>query len=261
VPTDIGVPNSSASSPAVRSTGRCWPRHRCTAIAAACDRYCTGADTPAGAAAAVTAPHPPQRRLISWCSTTRTVIFGMSNTCRRTILAGELSATSAEPQPARAPGSCPTTSSAARPGAACAPPGPADRPAGVRTGRAAISAPACPAPRSTAAWMSCARRRPAAVPTPQSARPARRSEPAIARSSAPAPPRVWPAARRTERSRTDPSHPQPEHPLTTRRREPEQSPDRGQFGHPATPNGWPRSARSPMSRRARAPTATRSPSR
>src|SRR4051812_39326819 len=28
VPTAIGVPNSSASSPAVRATGRCWPRTR-----------------------------------------------------------------------------------------------------------------------------------------------------------------------------------------------------------------------------------------
>ena len=36
VPADIGVPNRSAHSPAVPSTGSCWPRHRYTAIAAAC---------------------------------------------------------------------------------------------------------------------------------------------------------------------------------------------------------------------------------
>src|SRR3954453_6982516 len=56
VPTDIGVPNNSASSAAVRSTGRCWPKTRYTAIAAACGPYCTGADTPAGPAAGGTAP-------------------------------------------------------------------------------------------------------------------------------------------------------------------------------------------------------------
>ena len=28
VPAAIGVPNSSASRPAVRATGKCWPRHR-----------------------------------------------------------------------------------------------------------------------------------------------------------------------------------------------------------------------------------------
>jgi len=58
----------------------------------------------------VTTPHE-QRRDTSRCSTTHTVIFGMSNTCRRIILVGGPSAGSALPQPAQAPGSCTTTSS------------------------------------------------------------------------------------------------------------------------------------------------------
>jgi hypothetical protein len=47
----------------------------------------------------------------SRCSTTRTVIVGMSNTCRRMTLAGGPSAASSAPQPAQPPGSCTTTSS------------------------------------------------------------------------------------------------------------------------------------------------------
>jgi hypothetical protein len=66
--------------------------------------------TPAGPAAAVSAPQP-QRRETSRCSTTRTVICGMSNTCRRMIPAGGPSAVSVLPQPAQAPGSWTTTSS------------------------------------------------------------------------------------------------------------------------------------------------------
>src|SRR3954447_18991541 len=99
VPTDIGVPNTSASSAAVRSTGRCWPRTRYTAIAVACGPYCTGALTPGGPAARVRVPQP-QRRDTKRCSTTRTAICGMSNTCRRTILAGGPSTGSVLPRPA-----------------------------------------------------------------------------------------------------------------------------------------------------------------
>jgi hypothetical protein len=110
VPTAIGVPNSSASNPAVRATGRCCPRHRYTAIAAACGPYCTGADTPAGPAAQVRVPQLPQRRAISRCSTTRTVIFGMSNTWRRVTAAGRPPAGRSAPQPVQAPGSWTTTS-------------------------------------------------------------------------------------------------------------------------------------------------------
>src|SRR3954469_5992536 len=75
VPTDIGVPNTSASSPAVRPIGGCWPNTRYTAIAAACGPYCAGALTPAGPAAAGRMPHSPQPRDPSRASTTRTVIF------------------------------------------------------------------------------------------------------------------------------------------------------------------------------------------
>ena len=52
-----------------------------------------------------------QRRLTSRCSTTRTVICGMSNTCRRMTRTGGTAAASCAPQPAQAPGSCATTSS------------------------------------------------------------------------------------------------------------------------------------------------------
>jgi hypothetical protein len=60
--------------------------------------------------AAVIAPQA-QRRLTSRCSTTRTVICGMSNTCRRMTRTGGTAAASCAPQPAQAPGSCTTTSS------------------------------------------------------------------------------------------------------------------------------------------------------
>ncbi len=48
-------------------------------IAATFGPYCTGASTPAGASAVVTVPHP-HRRLIKWCSVTRTRMAGTSNT-------------------------------------------------------------------------------------------------------------------------------------------------------------------------------------
>src|SRR3954462_2191278 len=98
VPTDIGVPNNSASSAAVRSTGRGWPRTRYTAIAAACGPYCTGALTPGGPAARVRVPQP-QRRDTKRCSTTRTGICGMSNTCPRPGAGG-----CADPSPPHDPG-------------------------------------------------------------------------------------------------------------------------------------------------------------
>ena len=52
----------------------------------------------------VVAPQP-QRRAISWCSVTRTVIGGRSNTCRRSMPTSGASARSA-PHPAHGPGSC-----------------------------------------------------------------------------------------------------------------------------------------------------------
>src|SRR4051812_15352354 len=61
VPAAIGVPNSSASNPALRSTGRGWPRHREIAIAPAGGPYCTRAPTPARAGAPGVAPPAPPR--------------------------------------------------------------------------------------------------------------------------------------------------------------------------------------------------------
>jgi hypothetical protein len=66
--------------------------------------YCTGAVTPSGAAAQVVAPQA-QRRAMSWCSTTCTVIGGRSNTCRRSIPTSGAPARLA-PQPVHASGSC-----------------------------------------------------------------------------------------------------------------------------------------------------------
>jgi hypothetical protein len=48
-------------------------------IAVIRDPYCTGAATPCGAVSQLVLPHP-QRRATSWCSMTRTVIGGRSNT-------------------------------------------------------------------------------------------------------------------------------------------------------------------------------------
>ncbi|SHL54816.1 hypothetical protein SAMN05443637_1441 [Pseudonocardia thermophila] len=71
--------------------------------------YCTGALTPAGAAPQMVTPHP-QRRAMSWCSVTRTVSGGRSNTCRRSTPTSGASARSL-PHPAHGPGSCRTRSS------------------------------------------------------------------------------------------------------------------------------------------------------
>ena len=65
--------------------------------------YCTGALTPSGAAPQVLAPQR-QRRVMSWCSVTCTVIGGRSNTCRRSIPTSGAVARSA-PQPVHGPGS------------------------------------------------------------------------------------------------------------------------------------------------------------
>jgi hypothetical protein len=71
--------------------------------------YCTGAVTPCGAVPHVVIPQA-QRRATSWCSVTRTVIGGRSNTCRRCIPTSGASARSA-PQPVHGPGSCRSRSS------------------------------------------------------------------------------------------------------------------------------------------------------
>jgi hypothetical protein len=71
--------------------------------------YCTGAVTPSGAAPQVVTPQP-QRRAINWCSVTRTVIDGTSNTCRRSAPTSAAPAKPA-PQPAHGPGSCRTVES------------------------------------------------------------------------------------------------------------------------------------------------------
>ena len=144
-------------------------------------------------------------------STTRTVIVGMSNSCRRMILAGGPAAATRIPQPPQAPGSPPHR--AARPAAGCAPPAPAAHPACARTSRAATSAPACPARRSTAASTSrgeaASCRSNSAVRASCSAiRPScSTTGPTAGRSPAPEPPRAPPATRRTERSLTNPPHP------------------------------------------------------
>ena len=66
--------------------------------------YCTGALTPCGALPQLVAPHA-QRRAINWCSTTRTVIGGRSNTWRRSTPTSGAPA-KLEPQPVHEPGSC-----------------------------------------------------------------------------------------------------------------------------------------------------------
>src|SRR3954467_6913861 len=66
--------------------------------------YCTGALTPCGALPQLMAPHA-QRRAINWCSTTRTVIGGRSNTWRRSTPTSGAPA-QLEPQPVHEPGSC-----------------------------------------------------------------------------------------------------------------------------------------------------------
>ena len=89
--------------------------------------YCTGALTPSGAVPQVVAPHA-QRRAMSWCSITRTVIGGRSNTCRRSIPTSGASARFA-PQPVHGPGSCrrrsfgSSTSANVDPGCPGCPPG------------------------------------------------------------------------------------------------------------------------------------------
>src|SRR5919112_2988053 len=89
--------------------------------------YCTGAVTPCGAVPQVVVPQP-QRRAMSWCSVTRTVIGGRSNTCRRsTPTSGAF--TKSAPQPVHGPGSCrsrsfgSSTSANVDPGCPGCPPG------------------------------------------------------------------------------------------------------------------------------------------
>ena len=89
--------------------------------------YCTGALTPSGAAPQVVVPHA-QRRAMSWCSITCTVIGGRSNTWRRSIPTSGASARLA-PQPVHGPGSCrrrsfgSSTSANVDPGCPGCPPG------------------------------------------------------------------------------------------------------------------------------------------
>ena len=109
VPSETGVPNSSASAWAVRALDRNCPTYRYRMIAVICGPYCTRAATPPGAVALVVAPHP-QRRAISWCSVTCTRIGGRSNTCRRSMPTCGACASSA-PQRAHEPGSWRSVSS------------------------------------------------------------------------------------------------------------------------------------------------------
>lgn len=79
VPCETGVPNSSANAWAVRFFDRNCPTYRYRTIAVIRGPYCTGAVTAAGASPQVLTPQP-QRRTTNWCSVTRTVIGGRSNT-------------------------------------------------------------------------------------------------------------------------------------------------------------------------------------
>ena len=89
--------------------------------------YCTGALTPSGAVPLVAAPQL-QRRVMSWCSVTCTVIGGRSNTWRRSIPTSAAPARFA-PQPVHGPGSCrrrsfgSATSANVEPGCPGCPPG------------------------------------------------------------------------------------------------------------------------------------------
>src|SRR3954453_17214733 len=89
--------------------------------------YCTGAVTPSGATPHVVAPQQ-QRRAISWCSVTRTVIGGRSNTCRRSIPTSGASVRSA-PHPVHGPGRAAAAGADPRPEPASTPDAPAGHPA------------------------------------------------------------------------------------------------------------------------------------
>jgi len=67
---------------AVRDRDRYWPMYRYTMTARIRGPYWTGAPAPVGASPVLTCPHA-QRREMSWCSVTRILIGGRSNTCRR----------------------------------------------------------------------------------------------------------------------------------------------------------------------------------
>jgi hypothetical protein len=82
LPSDTGVPNSSARACAVRALDSNCPTYRYTMIAVTLGPYCTGAATPSGAVPQVVTPHR-QRRATNWCSTTSIRIAGRSNSCRR----------------------------------------------------------------------------------------------------------------------------------------------------------------------------------
>jgi hypothetical protein len=71
--------------------------------------YWTGAFTPVGASAVVVTPHQ-HRREVSWCSVTRMVIGGRSNTWRR-ARATSGARVSPAPQPRQRTGSWRSTSS------------------------------------------------------------------------------------------------------------------------------------------------------
>ena len=71
--------------------------------------YCTGAAACFGAAPVVRVPQA-QRRVITWCSVTCTLIGGMSNTCRREQSTCSAPDTS-EPQPRQLVGSWRITTS------------------------------------------------------------------------------------------------------------------------------------------------------
>ena len=89
--------------------------------------YCTGAGAPAGASPLLWRPQR-QRRVMTWCSVTCTVIGGMSKTCRREQPTSGAAVRSL-PHPLQHAGSCRittsgwATSSSVLPRWPCCPPG------------------------------------------------------------------------------------------------------------------------------------------
>lgn len=78
--------------------------NRYTMMARAFGPYWVAASTPAGGSPLQIRPQA-HRRVMTWCSTTRTVIGGMSNTCRREQPTCSASARS-DPQRPQPAGSC-----------------------------------------------------------------------------------------------------------------------------------------------------------
>jgi hypothetical protein len=104
VPGATGASNRSPNAAAVRPLDRNWPWNRYTPAPAIRGPYCTGAFTPAGAAALVTVPHEHCRQTMS-CWVTSNATVGRSNTCRESTPTTGAPARS-PPHPTQACGSC-----------------------------------------------------------------------------------------------------------------------------------------------------------